>query len=100
MDDYCHIDNVSGTEYNYEYNELRDITSYTEKKGTTTRVQMSSTYDSLNRPDTSSYTVNGKKYSYKCNYTSYPDEELATFVTPLGTVTYHRDALNRLAERK
>ncbi len=95
-----HIDNVSGTEYNYEYNELRDITSYTEKKGTTTRVQMSSTYDSLNRPDTSSYTVNGKSYSYKCNYTSYPDEELATFVTPLGTVTYGRDALQRLTERK
>ena len=95
-----HIDNVSGTEYNYEYNELRDITSYTEKKGTTTRVQMSSTYDSLNRPETSSYTVNGKKYSYKCNYTSYPDEELKSFVTPLGTVTYGRDALQRLTERK
>ncbi len=95
-----HIDNVSGLEYNYEYNELRDITSYSEKKGTTTRVQMSSTYDSLNRPETSSYTVNGKKYSYKCNYTSYPDEELKSFVTPLGTVTYGRDALQRLTERK
>ena len=90
-----HIDNVSGLEYNYEYNELRDITSYSEKKGTTTRVQMTCTYDSLNRPDTSSYTVNGKKYSYKCNYTSYPDEELATFVTPLGTVTYQPDELSR-----
>ena len=82
-------------EYNYEYNELRDSTSYSEKKGTTTRVQMTCTYDSLNRPDTSSYTVNGKKYSYKCNYTSYPDEELATFVTPLGTVTYQPDELSR-----
>ena len=90
-----HIDNVAGLEYNYAYNEFRDITSYSEKKGTATRVQMTCTYDSLNRPDTSSYTVNGKKYSYKCNYTSYPDEELATFVTPLGTVTYQSDELNR-----
>ena len=95
-----HIDNELGISYNYEYNEHNQVTEYTEKKGTATRVQMSCTYDSLNRPETSSYTVNGKKYSYKCNYTSYPDEELKSFVTPLGTVTYGRDALQRLTERK
>ena len=38
-----HIDNVAGFEDNYTYNQLRDITSYLEKKRTTTRVQMTCT---------------------------------------------------------
>ena len=61
-----HIDKVAGVEYNYAYNEQRDVT----------RVQMSCTYDTLNRPKKSSYKVNGKSYSYTCNYTNYPDETL------------------------
>ena len=91
---------MAGVEYNYAYNEQRDVTSYSEEKGTSTRVQMSCTYDKLNRPKKSSYKVNGKSYSYTCNYTNYPDEALASFVTPLGPVTYVRDGLNRLKERR
>ena len=91
---------MAGVEYNYAYNEQRDVTSYSEEKGTSTRVQMSCTYDTLNRPKKSSYKVNGKSYSYTCNYTNYPDETLASFVTPLGPVMYVRDGLNRLKERR
>lgn len=36
-----HIDNESGISYNYTYNEHNQVTEYTEKKGTTTRVKTS-----------------------------------------------------------
>lgn len=36
-----HIDNEAGISYNYEYNEHDQVTEYTEKKGTTTRVRTS-----------------------------------------------------------
>ena len=36
-----HIDNESGISYNYTYNEHNQVTEYTEKKGTTTRVRTS-----------------------------------------------------------
>lgn len=36
-----HIDNESGISYNYTYNKHNQVTEYTEKKGTTTRVRTS-----------------------------------------------------------
>ena len=48
------------------------------------------------RPKSSTYTVNGKSYSYTCGYVNNASDELSSFVTPLGTVTYERDGLKRL----
>ena len=95
-----HIDNELGISYNYEYNEHNQVTEYTEKKGTSTRVKTSCTYDTYYRPTTSTYTVNGKSYSYSCGYENSLGDELSTFTTPLGTVTYTRDDLKRLKSKR
>ena len=95
-----HIDNELGVSYNYTYNEHNQVTEYTEKKGTTTRVKTSCTYDTYYRPMTSTYTVNGKSYSYSCGYANSLGDELSTFTTPLGTVTYTRDDLKRLKSKR
>ena len=62
------IDNEAGISYNYEYNEHDQVTEYTEKKGSSTRVRMGCIYDMYERPKSSTYTVNGKSYSYTCGY--------------------------------
>ena len=95
-----HIDNELGISYNYEYNEHNQVTEYTEKKGTSTRVKTSCTYDTYYRPMTSTYTVNGKSYSYSCGYANSLGDELSSFTTPLGTVTYTRDELKRLKSKR
>ena len=76
------------------------MTEYTEKKGTTTRVKTSCTYDTYYRPMTSTYIVDGKSYSYSCGYANSLGDELSTFGTPLGTVTYTRDDLKRLKSKR
>ena len=91
-----HIDNEAGISYNYEYNEHDQVTEYTEKKGNSTRVRMGCIYDMYERPKSSTYTVNGKSYSYTCGYVNSASDELSSFATPLGTVTYERDGLKRL----
>ena len=91
-----HIDNEAGISYNYEYNEHDQVTEYTEKEGTSTRVRMGCIYDMYERPKSSTYTVNGKSYSYTCGYVNSASDELSSFATPLGTVTYERDGLKRL----
>ena len=53
-------------------------------------------YDMYERPKSSTYTVNGKSYSYTCGYVNSASDELSSFATPLGTVTYERDGLKRL----
>ena len=95
-----HIDNELGVSYNYTYNEHNQVTEYTEKKGTTTRVRASCTYDTYYRPMTSTYTVNGKSYSYSCGYANSLGDELSSFTTPLGVVTYTRDDLKRLKSQR
>ena len=95
-----HIDNESGISYNYTYNEHNQVTEYTEKKGTTTRVKTSCTYDTYYRPMTSTYIVDGKSYSYSCSYANSLGDELSTFGTPLGTVMYTRDELKRLKSKR
>ena len=95
-----HIDNELGISYNYTYNEHNQVTEYTEKKGTSTRVKTSCTYDTYYRPTTSTYTVNGKSYSYSCGYANSLGDELSSFTTPLGTVTYTRDDLKRLKSKR
>ena len=95
-----HIDNESGISYNYTYNEHNQVTEYTEKKGTSTRVKTSCTYDTYYRPMTSTYRVDGKSYSYSCGYANSLGDELSTFGTPLGTVTYTRDDLKRLKSKR
>ncbi len=97
-----HVDFENGIKYNYSYNERGDITQYYDQHGSSLKekVRMDCTYDSLMRPYESSYVVNGKNYKYRCQYTEYPDEELASFETPAGTVTYTRDGLSRLTEKK
>ena len=95
-----HIDNESGISYNYTYNKHNQVTEYTEKKGTTTRVRVSCTYDTYYRPMTSTYIVDGKSYSYSCSYANSLGDELSTFGTPLGTVTYTRDDLKRLKSKR
>ncbi len=95
-----HIDNEAGISYNYEYNEHDQVTEYTEKKGSSTRVRMGCIYDMYERPKSSTYTVNGKSYSYTCGYVNNASDELSSFATPLGTVTYERDGLKRLKCKK
>ena len=95
-----HIDNESGISYNYTYNEHNQVTEYAEKKGTSTRVKTSCTYDTYYRPMTSTYIVDGKSYSYSCGYANSLGEELSSFTTPLGTVTYTRDELKRLKSKR
>ena len=76
------------------------MTEYTEKKGTSTRVKTSCTYDTYYRPTTSTYTMNGKSYSYSCGYANSLGDELSSFTTPLGVVTYTRDDLKRLKSQR
>ena len=95
-----HVDSDNNIEYNYEYNEQGDVTKYYEGDSeSSAHVRVYNTYDYYNRPLTSTYNVNGKSYSYGCEYTEYPDEMLDGFTTPLGEVTYTRDALTRLTQK-
>ena len=95
-----HIDNELGVSYNYTYNEHNQVTEYTEKKGNSTRVKTSCTYDTYYRPMTSTYRVDGKSYSYSCGYANSLGDELSSFTTPLGVVTYTRDDLKRLKSKR
>ncbi len=96
-----HLDVSNSIKYNYEYNEQGDVTKYYEGDWENdARVRVACTYDDYNRPEESSDTVNGKTYQYECEDISYPEEILAGFTTPLGGITYTRDALTRLTQKQ
>ena len=44
--------------------------------------------------------MNGKSYSYSCGYANSLGDELSSFTTPLGVVTYTRDDLKRLKSQR
>ena len=94
-------DSANNEKYTYTYTPGGKVLTALQAVYTTNtaKVSTSYSYDSLDRLTGQTITVNGVQQSYGLQYSSYPDEDLTSMSTPIGTITYAKDALSRLTSK-